>query len=339
MLGRGPSQRHRHEYGSRVQHLESQPPDTADPTQIRPRSLRRRLTISIYRRLEPRCGKPSTYASLPTPRSGILPHSVKLLCQTLRLPPETPVLTSRIASLPDPLTRSSDSLASRNLCGQHTWLDGTHPFNFADLVGQELHVQCANFFHYIELLNPDTQQALQTVQKYKILFPLTPSMEKVERITDLSEAFSSSPSSEGESSDPSSSPSARTTPSKDPSPCLACDLGTLLRDEDAMTAFRMLCKARKKHGRQWPELLAFLEPIESGEDGGWEGRWKKEARPIREDRRMIRQRIQVGDSIDVNGEGGEGWDGLEEQEEQLEEMDQEDEDDWPRGHDREERVV
>ena len=70
--------------------------------------------------------------------------------------------------------------------------------------------------------------------------------------------------------------------------CTACKLSLLFLDTKAVQALATLCKGRKRRGFAWPELLAFLEPVEKGRDPNWRRRWLKQGRDVRIERRKVR---------------------------------------------------
>lgn len=72
------------------------------------------------------------------------------------------------------------------------------------------------------------------------------------------------------------------------SECIACTLGLLFRNDDAVKALAMCAKGRKKTGRPWPEVLAWLEISEFDKCDGWRRRWLHDGESVRIDRRRVR---------------------------------------------------
>ena len=278
MLKRALSNRHRELKDEKVKSNPAPSEAKSPSAPEKPLSRRRTLKTQVYRRLEPACGKPAAYVNLP--EATIKPHQVKVMNHTLCLPLDTPMLTTQVAQTSKAVTRPSDTLVSRDLCQVHTWFDANLLNYFAELVAWEVHYQSANFYLHRRLLNPCTQQALEDLRKIRNLFePQLPA--RVTLIKSAVDAFSHT-SRHGN--------------------CTACKLGILLRDKKAVAALATLCKARKRHRRQWPELLAYLEPIETGEDNEWKCRWLKESAQVRKDRKMVRSQVTAGTLRDANVE-------------------------------------
>jgi len=83
--------------------------------------------------------------------------------------------------------------------------------------------------------------------------------------------------------------------------CEACTLHCFFRDADAVQALAKCAKGRKHHKRPWPEVLVWLE----GDGGvGWRGRWLKEGRAVRRERRRAKVWRECGGLEAGRGELG-----------------------------------
>ena len=69
--------------------------------------------------------------------------------------------------------------------------------------------------------------------------------------------------------------------------CIACQLSLLFQDSEAVSMVTISVKGRKKKGKPWPELAAWLDAAEPGRRG-WELRWKREGLSILKDRMKVR---------------------------------------------------
>lgn len=212
---------------------------------------------------------PGTWVDIP--RTSLKPHQAITLVRILGLEPSTPHLTTMCANLGEPLARSVSTALPPQLCGVHTWLNPKYPSELAELIAKELHYRSEGLFQYPkEGLSKELKDILCTVWPYREVFkPKYVDDTDVELIKTPTDVFKRGPSNRGQD-------------------CVACNLSALFQDAIAVRALATLCKGRKRHRYEWPELLAYLEPIIKGENDRWRRNFIKEGHAVRKMRRLTR---------------------------------------------------
>ena len=205
------------------------------------------------------------------PRTSIKPRQAIALVRVLSLEPSTPHLTTMCANLEGPLVRGASSTLPPQLCGVHTWLNPKYLLELAELIAKELHYRSARLFQYPkESLSKEVKDILGAVWPYRVVFkPRFVDDTDVELIKTPADAFKRGPSNCGQD-------------------CIACNLSALFQDTVAVKALATLCKGRKRHRYEWPELLAYLDPVIKGENDWWRRDFIKEGHAVRKVRRLTR---------------------------------------------------
>lgn len=187
---------------------------------------------------------------------------------------ETPLLTTKIAGMGSPLTRTADTAWSKDLCNVHTWLNMEWLNQLRGLVGNEIGPHLRKMWALPqEYLNEETERYL-----YEILWPY--------RILATVNADTPVPGANydvGRYYDGSEQPEDCEEGS-----CVACNLSMLFQNANAVEALALCAKSRKRRNRGWPQILAWLEPIDERKDRRWRRRWLIEGKTIRADRRKAR---------------------------------------------------
>ncbi|KAG8528927.1 uncharacterized protein KY384_006616 [Bacidia gigantensis] len=142
----------------------------------------------------------------------------------------------------------------------------------AELISSELWERSEGLYAFPESsLNADIKQMLyKTLVEYKAIFRVKPQKSSVEFIKTPAEAWKDGKKGSNRADN-----------------CLACDLSRFIRDKKAVDAICTLCKGRKKKGYTWPELLAFLSPVEYGKNENWRREFIKSSRHVTRMRRKI----------------------------------------------------
>lgn len=208
----------------------------------------------------------------PRAKSSLTPEQILDLTMVLSQPVDTPMLTSSIANLKSPLTRSRRSSPAHYLCHVHTWFDLRWIDELTSVIGEELGPRLDSLRNAPrQLRSIETDEMLGMLQSYAHIFP----------------AY-----------DPDGSRMAnpyqcniRNCAVCSVTSCRACKLSQFLQNQDAVRALNVCVKGRKKRSRPWPEACAWLDPLPGC---GWELRWMKEGLPVLSDRIIIREWRKAG---------------------------------------------
>ncbi|KAL9130571.1 MAG: hypothetical protein Q9217_001284 [Psora testacea] len=235
---------------------------------------------NFSRALKSFLGKPNLWADIPT--TSINPAQATALTYILSLPMDTPLLATKIAWLGSPLSRPESSLWPIELCEVHTWFEPSHLHGLTDLIVEELWDRSEGLYAFPkEYLGKQVREMLHsTLLPFRDLFKPKAGQIGPEATGKPSEAFVASRGAEKK--------------------CIACTLSLIFQNGAAVDALATLCKGRKRHRSVWPELLAFLEPVEYGRDEKWRRRWLKEGIKVRRERRRVRLWRECGTEAEVN---------------------------------------
>ena len=237
----------------------------------RPALSRSKTTTSALQRS---FNKSKFFSGRQPPRSNSSLTSEQILDLTYMLsqPIYTPLLTTSIASLSPPLTRSNKSSPAHCLCDVHTWFDLRWIDELTAIIGEELGPRLDNLRSApSQLRSVQTDEILGMLQSYAHILPADdPDGSRMANpyqcnIRDCAVCSITS--------------------------CRACKLSQFFQNGDAVKALNICVKGRKKRNRPWPEACAWLDP-EPGR--GWEMKWKKEGLPVLTDRIIIRAWRKAG---------------------------------------------
>ena len=247
------------------------------------------LSANLARKIHSVLGHRDAWADIPT--TNITTPQAEALVYLLSLPLSTPLLTTKVAWLGAPLSRHGSSLWPKDLCETHTWFEPKYLHQLTQLIGKELWDRSEGLYAFTEeRLGEEVRVMLyETLWPYREIFPRPEEgveRKGPERIGSPYEAFSK-PNCSQES-------------------CTACKLSLFFEDRKAVRALALLCKGRKQHRYTWPELLAFLEPVEKGRDPNWRRRWVREGKDVRRERRRVRHWRERGGKISLAAKGDEG---------------------------------
>lgn len=207
----------------------------------------------------------------PTTEAGLGPKQVTELTYILSLPLGTPLLTSKIANLKPPLTRSVNSNAPADLCDVHTWLEPIWIDELTAVIGEEIGPRLDSLRNAPrQLRSVRTEEIIGLLGKYAYMFPTTYS--DTSRLT---------------------SPLQSNLQSCDfySVSCKGCRLSQIFQNAEVLKALNVCVKGRKKRSGPWPDACAWLDPTPRP---GWEMRWKIEGLPILSDLIIIRQFRKIG---------------------------------------------
>ncbi|KAL6720549.1 hypothetical protein ACLMJK_002473 [Lecanora helva] len=208
----------------------------------------------------------------PKTKTILTPDQVLDLTFMLSHPVDTPLLTSSIANLEAPLTRSSKLTPASCLCDVHTWMDLRWIEALTAVIGEEIGPRLKNLRNApSQLRSVETEEILGMLDNYAHIFPCED--------TDGSRMANPYQCN------------IRNCLICNITTCKACKLSQFFQNEAAVKALNVCVKGRKKRNRPWPEACAWLDP---NPGRGWEMKWKKEGLPILSDRIIIRQWMMAG---------------------------------------------
>ncbi|KAL9101444.1 MAG: hypothetical protein Q9163_003294 [Psora crenata] len=227
-------------------------------------------------------GKRNPWADIPT--TAISPAQATALAYILTLPVDTPLLATEIARLGSPLSRSESSVWVKELCTVHAWFEPKYLLGLTDLIARELWDRSEALYAFPkDFLCVQVREMLYTtLLPFRDLF-----RPRTEQLGQMMTAK------------PSGALNSRACAQQE---CIACALSLVFQHAAAVEALANLCKGRKRHHYAWPELLAFLEPIEYGKDEQWRRRWLREGINVRRERRKVRLWKECGGSNEASAD-------------------------------------
>ena len=239
----------------------------------------RRSTIStnLSRKLHSFLGYHDLWEDIPT--TTITPSQAQSMTHLLSLPLSAPLLSTKIAWLGAPLSRHKDSLWPKDLCETHTWFEPRYLHELTQLIAKELWERSEGLYAFpCECMGEEVRGMLyDTLLRYCDIFTVSIDTDRTK-----------GPEIIGSPYEPFAKPECPTEI------CIACKLSILFQDRIAVKSLATLCKGRKRHGYTWPELLAFLEPVEKGKDPNWRDQWIRDGKAVRRERRRVRLWRQCG---------------------------------------------
>lgn len=243
------------------------------------------LPEKISRKISQMIPKRGAVSDLPT--ISLQSIYVDTLTYILAQPISTPLLTTKIAELGPPLGRATCTAWPKDLCNVHTWLNVEWLTQLKELIGNELGYYLKRLWALPqEFLGQETRRYLyETLWPYRILAavnadtPVPGANYDVGRYDDGSDQ----------------------TQACEEISCIACNLSMLFQNANAIEALATCAKSRKRHKGPWPQILAWLEPIDERKDPGWRRRWLHEGRAVRADRRKARMWKDCGDPVSERG--------------------------------------
>lgn len=208
------------------------------------------------------------YGPAPPTTGKLTPEQVREFLDVLSLPVNTPMLTTRIAKLPSPLSRSSQTLPVSCLCNTHGWFDLQWIDEMTEIVGGEIgphldHLRSAPNW----LTSVETKEILGMLDPYAHIFPAR----------DLDGSRMANPHVCEE-------PTCRVCRKF---PCKACRLSIFFQNKEAVKALNICAKGRKKSRKLWPVSCSWLDP--QPKRSGWASAWKREGLPVLSDRIIARR--------------------------------------------------
>ena len=259
---------------------------TNTPTSLtRTPSRTSRLSNAVARRVNGVFWGNDPWVNLPV--TTIPPAAVPKLTHILSLPPSTHLLPSEIASLGPSVSRKVGTPWPRHLCHMHTWLEPAPIAHLTKLIAMELWDRSETLYAFPRAAQCESVRAALTVlEGYRPLF--VPGGENPHTVQII-----------GRPADAFAGPSTPVTQAT----CSACKLSRLFQNAEAVNALAVLCKGRKKRHWSWPELLAFVDPVDVGRDEGWYRRWRNEGSAVRRERRRANVWAECEEALQMQGQG------------------------------------
>ena len=249
---------------------------------IIPRPQRSTISANLSRKLYSILDYHDPWEDIPT--TTLVPSQAQALTYLLSLPLSAPLLSTKIAWLRAPLSRHKDSLWPQDLCETHTWFEPRYLRELTQLIAKELWERSEGLYAFPwECMGKEVRSMLyDTLWHYRHEFALSKDANKSKGPDVIGSPYE-----------------AFAKPNFPMEQCMACRLSSLFQDEKAVKALTTLCKGRKRHKYTWPELLAFLEPVERRTDPDWRARWIKDGKDVRRERRRVRLWRKCGGTRDT----------------------------------------
>ena len=205
----------------------------------------------------------------PTTGTQLTPEQVLDLTYMLSLPVGTPLLSTRIAGLGQPLSRSAKSAAPGDLCSVHAWFEPKYIHRLSAVFSEELGPWLDSIRKAPpRLRSAETDEMLEVLENYAPIF-----LPDGSGIADHGQCH------------------LRDCSICNMTKCTACKLSSIFQNEGAVKALNMSVKGRKKKDFPWPEACAWLDPQPGS---GWELKWRQEGLAVLSDRIIIRKWRKLG---------------------------------------------
>ena len=167
------------------------------------------------------------------------------------------MMSSIIAAMGPPLSRSQFSAPDGGFCDAHFWLERRYVVELTEVIAHEMGPQLDRLrMAPGGLVSRKTKRLLERLEPYRNLFA---------GVCENGSVVSSSKPV-----------------------CPACTLSSFLQDAVAVHALSTCVKGRKHRNRPWPSSMAWLEPC-PGKGADWEAKWKTEGKAIGRDRSRVQR--------------------------------------------------